>query len=440
MAHNLWYLLLILMPFLSVSPWQAVLRPPFYYGFFYYAIIAALFVFWILKDKLRIKWDLINILLVSFFLINGASLMINWNITEQTPISWAARMKMPHIYNLFVLVYLFMNILTIWLARKAVSSTERYERSLNIIIFSTAAAAIWGIIMVLGHMTGLLKENTMAINLFPRLAGTATEPQVFGNFLLLGWPLSLVLLIKRPGWQNYLMAFIFSLALTMTFSMGAWLGALAGIVFIGIFGFKYLSVRWGLSLAAILILVIGCLMVFSWIYPPYLAGFDKYLSKLRFWNIKNEAAVYQESIKGQDAEKYRGDIVNRFDDKLQRVWMAQTAVNMFRAKPLLGVGPGNYGFLYNEYKPSGTPQKPYQEKTHNAYMEVLAETGILGMAAFLAIMLLILIRSWPRTILGVGCYASVVALMVHGLSFGILAHNYTWLAMGLLWAQRDINA
>lgn len=436
----LWLATLALMPFLAVSPWQVIIQPPFYYGFIYYALLALLGLLIIIKSKSLFKWDFINGLLILFLLINGFSLISNWNLIYPQSIPGVGGLKSPQVYNLLVLAYLFLNILTVWIARKVIISTDLLKKTVKIIVYSSFAAAIWGIIMILGHMTGWLKETILPVNLFPRLTGTATEPQVFGNFLLLSWPLSLVLLIKRPGWLNYLMAFILSLALAMTFSMGAWLGALVGMVFLVAFGFQYLSARWGLSLAAILILVIGCLMVFSWIYPPYLAGFDKYLSKLRAWNIKKEAAVYQESIKGKDAEEYRGEIVERFDDKLQRVWMGQAAINMFRANPVLGVGPGNYGFLYNEYKPSGTPQKPYQEKTHNAYLEILAETGILGMAAFLAIMLFILIRSWPRTMLGLGIYASVLALLVHGLSFGILAHNYTWLALGLLWFQKDFNA
>jgi hypothetical protein len=427
------------MPLLSVSPWQYVIRPPFYYGFFYYAIIAALIVFLLVRNKPRIKWDLIHVLLAVFLLINVLSLMINWIMIDPRSIPWAGGLKSPLIYNLLVTIYLLMNIVTFWIAGKVIVSTKILEKSIEIVVLFSVFASFWGIIMVMGHMTGWLKEEILIVNLFPRLTGTATEPQVFGNFLLLGWPLSLVLLIKRSNWVNLLSVFILSLSLIMTFSMGAWLGALGGLLLIGVLSYKGLSVKLGISLIAILVLIIGCLTIFSLVYPPYLANFDKYTSKLMVWNIKKEATIYKESIKGRNPEEYRGDIVNRFDDKLQRVWMGQAAINMFRAKPLLGVGPGNYGFLYNEYKPSGTPRKPYMEKTHNAYLEILAETGILGLTVFLAIMLILLIKSWPRTLLGAGCYASVVALMIHGLSFGILAHNYTWLAMGLLWAQRDIN-
>jgi len=435
----LWTVILAAMPFLAVSPWQVMIQPPFYYGFIYYVLLAGLGLLIIFKSRPLVKWDLIKVLLAVFLLINIFSLMMNWIAIDPRSIPWANGLKSPHIYNIFVVIYLLMNIVTFWLAGEVIVSTKIMERSIEIIVLASVLASFWGVIMVLGHMTGWLKEIILPVNLFPRLTGTATEPQVFGNFLLLGWPLSLALLIKRSNWLNILSVFILSLSLIMTFSMGAWLGALGGLLVIGILNYKYLSVKLGLILIAVLVLVIGCLAVLSLIYPPYLANFDKYTSKLMVWNVKKEATIYKESIKGRDPEEYRGDLVNRFDDKLQRIWMGQTAINMFRTKPLFGVGPGNYGFLYNEYKPSGTPQKPFQEKTHNAYLEILAETGILGSITFLAAMLILLVKSWPRTLLGAGCYASVIALLIHGLSFGILAHNYTWLAMGLLWAQKEIN-
>ncbi|MCX5727196.1 MAG: hypothetical protein NT030_08585, partial [Candidatus Saganbacteria bacterium] len=38
----------------------------------------------------------------------------------------------------------------------------------------------------------------------------------------------------------------------------------------------------------------------------------------------------------------------------------------------------------------------------------------------------------------IGICGSIVALMVHGAAFGILAHNYTWIAFGLAIALTHI--
>ena len=432
--------ILALMPFLAVSPRQMIFQPPFYYGFIYFALWAWLGLQIMLRSRPLLKWDLINAFLTMFVLINILSLMVNWNIINQQSISGVGGFKLAHIYGIFITGYLFMNVVTVWIIRKIFISEELFDKAVKIIVFSSMVAAVWGIVMVIGHLIGWLKEGILPLNFFPRLTGTATEPQVFGNFLLFGWPLSLSLLVKKSSFLNQFAVFILSLSLVMTFSMGAWMSAAAGLLVLGIFNYKNLSMKLGMSLAAILIMIICCVMLLSLLYPPYVGEFNRNLSKLMIWNLKKEAVIYKESIKHMDAEKYQRDIVNRFDDKLPRMWMAQTALNEFAANPILGVGPGNYGFLYNEYKPAGTPRKPYLEKAHNAYLEILAETGIFGLAVFLIMVMILLARARPQTILGMGCYASFLALLFHGLSFGILAHNYFWLAIGLIGAQKDLYA
>lgn len=62
-------------------------------------------------------------------------------------------------------------------------------------------------------------------------------------------------------------------------------------------------------------------------------------------------------------------------------WRA--ALNMLRAHPLLGVGLGNFSFLYNAYKPADAVHKTMMPSVNNVYLEVFAETGILGLGAFL---------------------------------------------------------
>jgi MFS family permease len=427
------------MPYLAVSPWQVIVRPPFYYGFIYYGLLLILALLLLIKDRTH-KIDWLIGLLILFLFVNIISLMINWNILYPALTPDAADIKSPHFYNLLVIVYLIMNIVTVWLVKRIITTKELFERSMKIILWSSVIASIWGISMVLGHLSGILSENVLLVNLFPRLSGTATEPQVFGNFLLMILPVSWAFLTQRMNLFNYLAVFILGLSLVMTFSMGAWVGAGAGFVLFIVLSIKRIHTNYHLILISIMALILVMLILLSFIYPSYLKGFDKYVSKLKLWKTSEELKVYRESIKGQKEDIYRGDIVNRFDDKLQRSWMGQAAWNMFISKPVFGIGPGNYGFLYNEFKPAGTPRKPYMEKTHNAYLEILAETGIIGLAVFLAILIILITRSWPRTILGAGCYAAIVALLVHGLSFGILAHNYFWLAMGLLWAQKDLNA
>ncbi len=67
----------------------------------------------------------------------------------------------------------------------------------------------------------------------------------------------------------------------------------------------------------------------------------------------------------------------------QAYWTA--AIRIFRTAPVLGVGLNNYQDFYPEHKPD-VPQET--RKAHNDYLQLLAETGLLGLAAFLSFILL----------------------------------------------------
>jgi putative inorganic carbon (hco3(-)) transporter len=60
-----------------------------------------------------------------------------------------------------------------------------------------------------------------------------------------------------------------------------------------------------------------------------------------------------------------------------------TAIEMFLANPLLGIGAGNYPPLYAEYsRYLGVRSVSTEFSPHNLYLEILAETGLLGLLAY----------------------------------------------------------
>jgi O-antigen ligase len=60
------------------------------------------------------------------------------------------------------------------------------------------------------------------------------------------------------------------------------------------------------------------------------------------------------------------------------------AVQMFAASPFLGVGAGNYALLYQEFCRVDLLFCPFEVfAPHNLYLELLAETGVIGMFTFL---------------------------------------------------------
>lgn len=140
-------------------------------------------------------------------------------------------------------------------------------------------------------------------------------------------------------------------------------------------------------------------------------------------------------------------VVDASADK--RRHLLEVGLAMLEAHPLLGVGVANFGNRYAQYasvvgsssldySPAGVRQFP-----HNLYLEIATETGLLGLAAFVAVMsatLLSLHRS-RRTLLARGETAhaglvTAIEIAIAGyLIASLLLHSgwprYLWLFVGL---------
>lgn len=76
----------------------------------------------------------------------------------------------------------------------------------------------------------------------------------------------------------------------------------------------------------------------------------------------------------------------------------QIALKGFGEKPLLGVGPENFNYLFNaNYNPrllkfgGGGFEETWFDKPHNAFLEILAETGIIGSLAYILLWLAVVL-------------------------------------------------
>ncbi len=95
-------------------------------------------------------------------------------------------------------------------------------------------------------------------------------------------------------------------------------------------------------------------------------------------------------------------------------------LRMIKNFPLLGTGIGTYARIYPVYQHGGI----YSKHAHNTYLELFAETGAVGFALFLAIVLLILkkqfglllnLRDEPIRGMALALFAGSVAFLVRNL-------------------------
>lgn len=114
-------------------------------------------------------------------------------------------------------------------------------------------------------------------------------------------------------------------------------------------------------------------------------------------------------------ESVRPRVIDALSDG--RVVAAGTAARMFRASPLLGTGLSTYGELY----PRLMNQPVTWYFAHNDYAQLLAETGLVGLAvaAALAGILIVRLRRFLRTavppqrLLDAGSWAALAGIAAH---------------------------
>ncbi len=277
-------------------------------------------------------------------------------------------------------------------------------------------------------------EHFLILHRFYRAYGSFEQPNPFAGFLGLALPLALGACIgllhrKRSDQASafihqaagvgalLLAAAVLAAALLMSWSRGGWLGASAGLAAMIVLLPRRGWVR---------LLVIVGLATIAW------AGLQ---SGLVPQSIAGRLSGFSEYLEVQDA---RGaDITPENYAVLERVAHWQAALAMADDRPWLGVGLGNYQAAYADYALLNWPYP--LGHAHNYYLNLLAETGALGLAAYLlfwATVVVLTVRvlrraPYPRRGLALGLMGTWVHLSVHHLVDKLYVNNI-YLHLGAL--------
>jgi O-antigen ligase len=253
----------------------------------------------------------------------------------------------------------------------------------------------------------------------PRAAGPVGEKNRYAQVLLVLLPLGIGRMKDAASrWRKLLAAGITGLvgvALVLTYSRGGVIAVTAMLLAAAILGF----VRWRT------LLVIGAaVLVTAIVVAPTFVG--------RVVSIGNATDLFSES--GEEAE---GAIVGRATSNL-------AAFNVLVDHPLLGVGPGLYGPYYSVDYANRLGLRHFDEprRAHNLFLEVGAETGILGLLAFTTVLgaaaypLWRLRRAWRRlnaehANLATAVLLALLGYVVAGLFLHLAYERYLWLLIAL---------
>ena len=251
----------------------------------------------------------------------------------------------------------------------------------------------------------------------PRARGPFPEPLLFGSYLIAAVPVAVAGAARRRGFARgwrVLTAGLGILFLLLTFSRGAWLGAVVTVVLVG----------WGMGRGriprprlrtAVLTAAIGLAVgLLAW---PVLTGSG--VSELG-------------SVLGQRVEQTSvgHDMSNR-----TRFWSWGVAADLFRERPVAGVGFGGFGFWYFERAPEGGDAAHFGWPVVNSLpLQLAAETGVVGLLLVLGLLLPVgrAILAGPRVdVRAVLLAAAMAGVVAHGLTFSQWDLPHLWLLAGV---------
>lgn len=135
------------------------------------------------------------------------------------------------------------------------------------------------------------------------------------------------------------------------------------------------------------------------------------------------------------------DDFNKYQSNTERILIWQSAWNMFKDHPILGVGLGQYTENYQQKYISPQAKEPNLTHAHNNFMQMLAENGIVGFVGFLIMFGYIIFKNLIAWFKGRNVYAlmivsATVCLLLQGFTEYNVGNSAVikmyWLVLGLL--------
>jgi O-antigen ligase len=252
-----------------------------------------------------------------------------------------------------------------------------------------------------------------AFGRFLRAYGTFEQPNPFGGYMGLIAPLALALVLfwrsrAIPAWLTWLSLGslgAIGAGIAMSGSRGAWLGATAALGTVAVVGGRRGQAF--LLIAVLLIALVGTLGGTALIPDQVIeraTGFLPLVSNL-----------------GTGGKVTAVEVTDANYANLERLAFWQAAAEMWSDHLWLGVGFGNYQAVYPQY--SLPKWRMALGHAHNYYFNIAAETGLLGLLAYLALWSAVIYRLVGTVLTTRSDYAKALALGALGVVIHASIHN-----------------
>ncbi len=267
---------------------------------------------------------------------------------------------------------------------------------LKVFVLSGGIVCLYGILQYIfgWNVNQAWMDEEMFEDIKMRIYSTLENPNVLGEYILLVLPVCISLMwTSKKAWTKIVYATLSGLmgvALILTFSRGCWLGIMASA---SVFVTFVCGKLWGLALIA--------LPIIPMVLPESIIN--------RFLSI--------------------GDMKDSSTSYRVYIWMG--TLLMLKDFWLSGIGPGTEAFtqVYPFYSYSAI----VAPHSHNLFLQILVESGILGILSFVLLMFLFIKNSVlgylvfgkgnPFSVVIVGIASGIFGFMVQGL-FDNCFYNY----------------
>jgi O-antigen ligase len=372
-----------------------------------FLIVAAWFLRMAARRTIRVPHATLLIPYVAFVAVQALSLLSSQSLRESVPemVKWLE----------MLLLYLFI-------------ASEVRHRHLPWLIGAGLMAGVTQAALGAYQFAGRVgPESFIILDRFVRAHGSFRQPNPYAGYLGLVVPVaaSLMLWAARRVWsalrhgprhlppgalRTLLMASclaatttVLVAAIGMSWSRGAWLGLASSLAVVGALHSPRAAAL-GLLAVAIVVVTIssGSTELLSATWIGRLSGLQEYVSYATNPDLRQVEITHDNFA------------------VLERVAHWHAAWAMFRDRPWLGVGIGNYAHAYRPYALPrwGNPLG----HAHNIFLHFLAEAGILGLVSYLIWLVAALMSAW-RTWRATTHLQRAIAIAALGMMAHLIVHN-----------------
>ena len=331
-----------------------------------------------------------------------------------------------------ILAFVLFTIALGLTATNMIRTKEDLIKVLKTLFISATVVAIFSFFQFSGDIIGLSKNITLLkqgygseVFGFPRIQAFSMEPLYLADYLFIPIFLGLAYFFGKNQvitgrWWLAGLTTALAIIFILTVSRGAYLGLAVAILVLAILQFKQIFTWKHVIVGALAIAIIGSGVFFA------LSQGNKRATAEFIGHVSLNDYNSGESIQG-------------------RLTAFGLAYEAFLHHPTLGVGLGNYG-PYSVGYIGQTPVGGWAI-VNNEYLELMAETGVAGTAAFMLIIFILIGRSfwaiWKSRddflrLTMIGMLAALIGILVQYVSFSTLYIIHIWVLIGLMVATQNL--